>query len=163
MIRKLTLLDAAAYQALITRGLKDHPESFRISLEDVGEPMIPFAINERDSFTLGAFQCDGVLVGAVSFEREARLKLQHKGLLYRMYVCSEAAGAGIGRKLMREVIHRAKTVVGLEQINLTVLASNAKARSLYLSEGFQVFAVEEHGLKISGQYFNEEQMALHLL
>ncbi len=125
--------------------------------------MLPFAVNKPDSFTLGAFPCDGELVGTVSFEREARAKLQHKGLLYRMYVCSDAAGAGIGRKLLREVIRRAKTIVGLEQINLTVLASNAKARSLYLSEGFQSFAVEEYGLKIHGQYFEEEQMALHLL
>lgn len=159
IIRALTPADSEPYQQLILNGLRVHPGLFRISPEDAGEPLVPFAANSADAFTLGAFQTAGKLVGVVSFERESRTKLRHKGLIYRMYVSSEASGRGIGRMLLQEVISRAKQIDGLQQINLTVIATNAKARHLYASEGFVVFSVEKRALKIGEHYFDEEQMA----
>ena len=161
-IRALTTADAVAYQALMRCGLREHAEAFRIAAEDAGEPMVPFAASRPDAFTLGAWLDDGQLVGVVSFERETRAKLRHKGLLYRMYVRADASGRGIGRKLVREAVRRARAIEGLEQINLTVVASNVRARNLYASEGFKSFALEKRGLKMGTRYFDEEQMALHL-
>jgi len=161
IIRALTPADSIPYQQLILNGLREHPGLFRISPEDAGEPLVPFAPNNADAFTLGVFQGDGRLVGVVSFEREARAKLRHKGLIYRMYVSSEVSAQGIGRRLLQDAINRAKQIDGLQQINLTVIATNAKARHLYASEGFEIFAVEKRGLKIGSDYFDEEQMVLH--
>jgi len=45
---------------------------------------------------------------------------------------------------------------------LTVVASNARAKCLYSSEGFKSFALEERGLKMDKTYYDEEQMALRL-
>ncbi|MBI3561577.1 MAG: GNAT family N-acetyltransferase [Gammaproteobacteria bacterium] len=151
-----------AYQTLILCGLREHIELFRISAQDAGEPMIPFASSRSDTFTLGAWLEDGQLVGVVSFEREARAKLKHKGLLYRMYVRADTSDRGIGRSLIQEAVKRARKIDGLEQINLTVVASNTRAKHLYSSEGFKTFALEERGLKIGETYFNEEQMVLRL-
>lgn len=162
IIRELTLADTAAYQALILCGLREHIESFRIAAQDAGEPMIPFASRRPDAFTLGAWLTDDQLVGVVSFERETRTKLRHKGLLYRMYVRADEAGRGIGRRLVQETVKRAKAIEGLEQINLTVVTSNTRAKRLYSSEGFKSFALEERGLKMGEKYFDEEQMALRL-
>lgn len=161
-IRELTLTDTTAYTALMLCGLKEHTEFFRIAVQDAGEPMIPFASNRPDSFTLGAFKTDGQLLGTVSFERETRAKMRHKGLLYRMYVHSDASGKGLGRQLIQETVKRAKEIKGLEQINLTVVASNLKAKHLYSSEGFKSFAREERGLKMGEIYFDEEQMVLRI-
>lgn len=142
-------------------GLEKHIDSFRISAHDAGEPLVPFATKRSDAFTLGAW--DGVqLVGAVSFERETRDKFRHKGLLYRMYVHENASGKGIGRMLIREAVERARHIGGLEQVNLTVLANNSRARHLYVSEGFISFALEPRGLKMGDAYFDEEQMVLRL-
>ena len=163
MIRELTSPDAAAYQSLMRRGLVEHAESFRISIQDAGEPMVPFASSRPDAFTLGAWLADGQLVGVASFERETRVKFRHKGLLYRMYVRADAAGTGIGRKLIQETVRRARQIEGLEQINLTVVASNSRAKRLYSSEGFKSFALEKNGLKTGDSYSDEEQMALFLL
>ena len=163
IIRELTSADAVAYQALILCGLREHVESFRIAAQDTGEPLVPFASFRPDAFTLGAWLTDGQLVGVVSFEREARTKSRHKGLLYRMYVRADASGIGIGRRLIQETIKRGKEIEGLEQINLTVVASNSRAKNLYFSEGFKSFALEERSLKMSETYYDEEQMALRLL
>lgn len=124
--------------------------------------MIPFSSNRPDAFTLGAWVAERELVGTVSFERETRTKLRHKGLLCRMYVRADASGKGVGRRLIQETIKRASEIAGLEQINLTVVASNAKAKHLYASEGFKSFALESRALKINGAYFDEAQMALCL-
>lgn len=161
-IRELMSVDTVAYQALIIGGLSEHVESFRISAQDAGEPIVPFSSSRPDAFTLGAWLADGQLVGVVSFEREARIKCRHKGLLYRMYVRADASGRGVGRRLIQETIKRAREIEGLEQINLTVIASNSRAKYLYYSEGFKSFALEERGLKIGETYYVEEQMALRL-
>lgn len=161
-IRELTPTDTAAYQSLFLCGLREHVESFRVSLQDAGEPMIPFATHRPDAFTLGAWLAQGRLVGAVSFERETREKLRHKGLLYRMYVSAEVSGKGVGRGLIQASVKRAMEIPGLEQINLTVIASNSRAKRLYSSEGFQSFSLEERGLKMGEIYYDEEQMVLYL-
>lgn len=161
-ISELTLADAAAYQALILFGLSEHDEFFRIAAQDEGEPMIPFSSRRSDAFTLGAWLTGNQLVGVVSFERETRAKLRHKGLLYRMYVRADASGRGLGRRLIQETIKRAREINGLEQINLTVVASNAKAKHLYASEGFKSFALEKYALKMGEVFYDEEQMALRL-
>lgn len=161
-IRELTSADAVAYRALILCGLSEHAESFRIAAQDSGEPMVPFASSRPDAFTLGAWLADGQLVGVVSFERETRTKFRHKGLLSRMYVRADASGKGIGRRLVQETIKRAREIEGLEQINLTVVASNSRAKHLYSSEGFKSFALEERALKMGETYYDEEQMVLRL-
>ena len=151
IIRELISTDVAAYQALMLCGLQAHPESFRISAKDAGEPMVPFAPSRVDAFTLGAWLHEGQLAGVVSFARETQEKLRHKALLYRMYVRAESSGRGIGRNLVQEVVRRA------------VVSLNLRAKRLYGSEGFTVFAREERGLKMGEAYCDEEQMALRLV
>lgn len=160
-IRILTAADIEPYKRLLLNGLQAHSALFRISPEDAGEPFAPFGSNQPDAFTLGAFLEEQQLVGTVSFGRETRAKSRHKGLIYRMYVSAEVSGRGIGRRLLQEAIRRAKEIGGVEQINLTVVGANDKAKRLYSSEGFETFAVEKRGLKIGPRYFDEEQMALH--
>lgn len=162
-LRPLTEADAAEYLALLLRGVQEHPESFRISADDVRRDPLPFSSDDPDDFTLGAFSDAGRLIGIASFAREKREKMRHKGLLFRMCVASEAAGHGWGRRLIRAVVERASQQEGLEQITLTVVASNLRAKQLYESEGFERFALEKRALKIGGTYFDEEQMAVELI
>lgn len=159
-VRLLTPADEPAYQALLRQGLEQHADCFRISPEDDLEP--PPLGDTPERFTLGAFSPSGRLVGIVSFARDTRVKMRHKGLLFRMYVATEASGQGLGRRLISETIARVRGGRGLEQITLSVVASNQNAQHLYASLEFVSFARERRALKTGGKYLDEEQMALEL-
>ena len=162
--RRLTVADLPEYATLLRQGLSRHPACFRISPEDIEQNTqeAPNVGVTEQNFTLGAFSNTGALVGIVSFARDTREKMRHKGLLFRMYVAVQASGQGIGRQLVRECIAQARTLPGLETVTLTVVASNFGARHLYLSEGFVPFALEPRALKMGIAYFDEEQMRLDL-
>lgn len=162
-IIELTLENDWNYKNFFSEGLTQHADFFRISIGDELNEAFPTQ-NKPDSFTLGVISEQNELLGVVSFQREGsnREKLRHKGLLFRMYVKAEAAGRGIGRALVQEVINRAKKLPDIEQINLTVIANNLRAKSLYASLGFQSFALEIKAIKYQNQYFDEEQMVLFL-
>lgn len=53
----------------------------------------------------------------------------HKGNVYGMYVAPEVSGQGLGKKLMLELVSRASSYEGLEQINLMVMSENIIAKN----------------------------------
>lgn len=160
----LTEGDTAPYQGFLMTGLRDHADAFRLSVGDEAGAAFPTR-GTADSFTVAAVDtATGRWLGVVSFAREGdtREKLRHKGLLFRMYVSADSAGKGIGRALIQAVIDRARRLPNLEQINLTVIASNERAVRLYTSFGFVPFSREERAIKYNGTYFDEMTMALRL-
>ena len=150
------------YKAFLGFGLVNDEENFRISPDD--DLNVPFPTNDRvDSFTLGAYFA-GQLAGIVSFARDGydREKLRHKGILFRMYVANEYRGKGIAKKLIEELIERVREIDTIEQINLTVIATNTGAKKLYAQFGFETFGTEQNAIKWKGKYFTEDQMVLKL-
>jgi ribosomal protein S18 acetylase RimI-like enzyme len=160
---ELTETDSPRYKTFFTEGLHRHRDCFRISPAD--EQTEPFPTRGTpDSFTLGLLTDGGLLAGVVSFQREGqtRQKLRHKGLLFRMYVSAAHAGQGLGRRLLEETIRRVQTQTDIEQIVLTVVATNASAKHLYEKMGFRSFSLESKAIKDGNVYHDEEQMALYL-
>jgi GNAT superfamily N-acetyltransferase len=161
-IRDITSAAISEYKVFFTAGLLNDEDNFRITPAD--DVNAPFPTNDaNDSFTLGAY-VDNSLVGIVSFEREGsnREKLRHKGTLFRMYVAEEFRGKGVAKKLIEEIINRVRKVGDIEQIKLTVIATNANAKKLYEQFGFVTFGSEPGALKWKGKYFTEDQMMLKL-
>lgn len=154
---------ATEYYQLLERGITEHADFFRIAPQDLRHEPFPTQ-NTADSFTLIAYSDKGEMLGTVGFQREQnRLKLRHKGLLFRMYVVPESAGQGIGRKLIQEVIKRVKALGDCRQIVLTVAAKNHIAKKLYHSEGFELFSFEKDAIQLGGNRFaDEESMILFL-
>ncbi len=151
-----------AYKEFLAIGLRNDEENFRISpIDDLNSPF-PTKNNE-DSFTLGAYY-NGQLAGIVSFARDGqdREKLRHKGILFRMYVSNEYRGKGIAKKLIEALIARVRKIDTIEQINLTVIATNTGAKTLYEKFGFVTFGTETNAIKWKGKYFTEDQMVLRL-
>ena len=160
-LRPLTEADLPVYRALLMPGLTQDADSFRMAPED--EEDAPFPTQNRpDSFTLGTF-VDDQLAGIVSFQREGvdRVKLRHKGLLFRMYVSPHYRGQGLARQLIEAVIDRARHLHDLEQINLTVVSTNP-AKRLYERAGFRTFSTEINAIKWQGAYLAEDAMKLIL-
>ena len=77
-----------------------------------------------------------------------------------MYVAERWRGQGIGRSVMKELLSRARAVDGIEQVILTVAATQAAARRLYESLGFQSFGCEPCALRVGDACVDEEYMML---
>ena len=77
-----------------------------------------------------------------------------------MYVRPHFRRLGTGRNLMIKAIQKAKGVERIEQVYLTVTASNELAKKLYQSLGFKTYGIDKRGLKIEDSYFDDELMVL---
>ncbi|MBV9230802.1 MAG: GNAT family N-acetyltransferase [Chloroflexi bacterium] len=167
-VRTLKEADAEAFWTIRLQALRDDPESFGASYEEILERGIAGVVQglrKRDSapdnVTFGAFE-GTTLVGIAGFRREAEVKRRHKGVIWGMYVPRELREKGIGKALLQAAIAYAKTLPGLEQINLSVVLTSTQARQLFLSLGFQTYGLERHALKLHEHYFDQELMTLRL-
>ena len=151
-----------AYYDLLTKAITDESQFFRVSAVDIVGEVFPTK-DTFENFTLGAFSDKGELLGTVGFKRDLFVKLKHKGLIFRMYVSEKAKGQGVGRKLLQACTERALLGEGLRQIYLTVVATNHIAKNLYLSEGFETFAVERSSIQmVENQFIDEDSMIKYL-
>jgi RimJ/RimL family protein N-acetyltransferase len=162
-IRELDNSHADACTALLIRAVGEHPTHFHSSPDDIrSAPPMKLEIDDPNSFTLGAFDVDGSLVGVVGFYRQTLPKLAHRGIVYRMYVPIEQSGKGIGRRLMEALIDRARRQEGLVKIDLFMTSTNERARHLYESLGFVKYAVQTAAICYDGQFYDEDHMVLFL-
>ena len=165
-IRILGETDAAAFRALRLRALQDHPEAFASSFEEEQSQPLEAATERlrrtsEDNFIAGAF-VDAQLAGMAGFRRFTGPKVRHKAHVWGMYVAPEARGRQLGRALLDEVMRRARTLPGLEDVALAVTVDNDAARRLYLAAGFVPYCVEPRFLKIGDRYWDIEWMVLSL-
>jgi len=161
-IKEIFSTQMEQYKMFLDVALQNNEGSLLITHKD--NLNAPFPTKDRiDSFTLGAY-VENILAGVVSFTRdgEDREKLRHKGILSTMYVSKQFRGHGIAGALLQEVIKRVKSVPGIEQINLVVVATNSRAKQLYEKFGFEKFGTERNSIKWENRYFDEDQMVLRL-
>ena len=163
MIKTITQeSEIRAYYDLLTKAVTDEPQFFRISSADMEGEVFPTQ-DTFESFTLGAFNNAGEMVGTIGFKRDSFLKLCHKGLIFRMYVSEKAKGHGLGRKLLQALIERAKQGEGLRQLYLTVVSNNQRAINLYISEGFELYSREKGSIQMTeNEYVDEDSMILYV-
>lgn len=170
-IRPLTEADASVYWAVRLRALREEPQAFGSSYEEQKDRPLAVvaerlrAMTADDDFILGAFEGTGALslLGIVAFGRETGRKNRHVGMVYQMYVAPEVRGRGYSRALLEALIARARTLDGVERINLGVVVGAAAARGLYTALGFEVYGRQPEALKVDGgTYCDEELMSLRL-
>jgi len=164
-IRRLTPADAEVFQELRLAALQDCPTAFGSSYDEEREFSRAF-IEDRlaarpDRGSFGAFE-GAELVGLIALGRERQRKLEHKALIWGMYVAPKARGSGIGRALLHAALALAGSVHGIRQVNLCVNADNSTAIRLYQSAGFKVFGHERGAMLVEGELHDELHMCLHL-
>lgn len=164
-IRVLTKKDAEIYLELRVEGLKQNPEAFSSSYEDIINKENPIEykaqiLAQDENYTLGAFK-DDQLIGVATLETKPYVKQEHKAKIGSVYVSPKARGLGAGKSLIKACIELAKKL-DVEQIMLDVVVGNDGAKKLYETLGFKTFGVQERSLKYNGQYWDEEHMVLFL-
>jgi GNAT superfamily N-acetyltransferase len=169
-VRLLSRHDAAEFQALRQRALRDNPEAFgRTYAEEQSTPLETIAERLGDgddaaqNVVVGVADTpDGPLYGVAGCYREGAAKQRHKAVIWGMYVAPEARGRGAGRLLLDTVIAQASRWAELEHLSLSVVPENVAARRLYLERGFVPFAVEPRALAQDGRYYDLEYLWLRL-
>lgn len=165
-IRPLTKADAAAFRTLRLEGLRLAPEAFSAAYEDEilrGDEDFARRIPDAPpSAIFGAFR-GADLAAMTGFLVHTGRKEQHKGMIWGVYVQPSARGLGLAKRLLQAAINRARTVEGLELIQLGVGVDNESARALYGAAGFEVYGVECKALRLgAGRYVDEELRVLDL-
>lgn len=165
-IRALGPADAPAFREVRIRALREHPEAFGRTPEEVdGVEVIAQRFRKDETsdrdFVLGAFDGER-LVGMAGCHRESALKHRHVGYIWGVYVAPERRGHGLGRRLLSETMARARTWPHLESLWLDVTTVNESARALYASCGFRTAAIKPRSLKVGARYYDEELMILDL-
>jgi len=162
ILRRLAAPDAACYRELRLEGLRRHPEAFSSSWEDESSRSLDwFAGRLEGNAVFGANSAvDPTLAGVVGLHVPEAVKLRHKGALWGMFVQPEYQGTGLGMALVAHVIEYAAQVV--EEVRLTVVASNTAAIRLYTRAGFEQYGLERRALKVGEHYHDELLMTLQL-
>src|SRR5688572_32283912 len=115
-LRTLDSSDVAAFRALRLAALRECPTAFSSSYEE--ERDIPLAhaaqrmAPDRDRAIFGAFD-GGTLVGTVGLQRERKLKLAHKAVIWGVYVAPSFRQRGVGRLLLEHALAHAASLPGL--------------------------------------------------
>ena len=153
-VRRLTADDAEAFRALRLEALERYPEAFQSTYESSADlPLDAYAQRLRQYAVFGGFR-DGELCGFVGFYRLKNPKIKHKGILWGMYVKEDARGTGLAEAIVENVVDHARGQV--EQLLLSIITDNERARRFYERMGFEVYGLERHALKIGKRYCDEE-------
>ena len=162
-IRFLTPDDRDQWLRLRIEALEGDPEAFSASLDEYRSLNLDEVKrrlwSDGDAFVLGAFR-EGCLCGMAGFYREKGPKSRHKGRVWGVYVTPGARGAGIAYQMMQALLERVRMIEGIEQVLLSVSATQEPAIRLYRSLGFQSFGREPRALRIGDRYIDEEYMVL---
>lgn len=166
-IRSVVVDDAEQVRTLRLYALQESPTAFGGAYEDeVARPLAYTAerLAQQQQVTnciFGAFE-NGQLVGTIGFFQQQAQKMQHRSIIWGMFVHPDWRGTGLGRQLMKTAITNAKSLPDIKQIQLTVVDGNAAATKLYASLGFVSWGTEPRALKVDGIYYDEIHMVLYL-
>jgi ribosomal protein S18 acetylase RimI-like enzyme len=166
-VRRLAPEDAVAYKRLRDEMLDGFPDAFTSDAEtERAKPasayLARFSVpGDPARFTLGAWSAER-LVGAISCERDERLKVRHIGHIVGMMVRPQTQGQGVGRALLGACIAHACTLPEIELLTLSVTSGNTSAIALYERAGFTRYGQLPRAIKIDSHYLGKDLMVLTL-
>ncbi len=165
-VRELQASDVTAYKALRDHALAHHEDAFTSDAATEAQRTAQsyaarLGADASGTFTLGAFRGDR-LIGAVTCERDARIKVRHVGHVTGMMVHADEQGRGVGGALIDALIERAGADAELHQLTLNVTAGNAVAERVYERAGFVRYGTLPHAIRVAGRFLDKHHMLLNL-
>ena len=170
-VRALAPDDAESYVELRAQALLQDPLSFTAGPGDDVASSVDFvrrALADPDQATFGAFVDRGApeagseLVGIVGINRERHRKRAHRAVIWGLYVTPAHRGHRVGRVLMEAAIAFARSLDGVEYVDLGVGDWNRAAMRLYQDLGFTIWGTEADSLRVGDTVVAEHHMVLRL-
>jgi ribosomal protein S18 acetylase RimI-like enzyme len=159
-IRRLSPSDVAGFRSIRLEALRNAPEAFGSTFERESSESLQYFVDRLErNVVFGGFFGDS-LAGVAGFYRQEGIKMSHKGVLWGMYLKPEARGSGLAPILVERLLEHASQEV--EQVQLTVVASNPRAIRFYERMGFVAYGLEKEALKDKDAYFDEVLMVKFL-
>ena len=163
-IRTLTPEDSADFARVRLQGLQESPRAFGSSPEEdrcVDPDRVAEKIqHEPESPLFGVF--DPGLVAVAGLHRNTHRKSRHRAAIWGVYVLPDHRGRGLASRLLEYVLAKAATMVGLERVDLCVVADNRQAIGLYEKLGFAVWGHEIGAMIVDGDYLDEYHLTLRI-
>lgn len=100
---------------------------------------------------------DGEWLAVGGLSRLPGAKLDHKGLVWGMYALPLARGTGAASRIL-DALEDAARAIGLRQLQLTLMADNARARAVYERHGYELYAIEPDSVRRGDVYADEALM-----
>lgn len=157
-IVKLKPSDAERYAAVRGEMLRDRPHAFAASPEDEGALDPEFyrrmlASPEKEIFA--ALDENGDIVGTCGFVRMHWAKLRHRAEIWGVYVAPSARRRGLAARLLAEAEAHARSLGGVEVLELSVSAGKPNARSVYERAGFVAWGTKPDDARVDGTSYDE--------
>lgn len=150
--------DADAYNALITQATSDinavteldeAAESCKARADKIRQAL------ENPQELLLVADCDGTLLGELSFSAPALRRVAHRGR-FGIYVASDVRGIGVGEALIRALLKWAAAHPLIEKVRLGVLSTNPGAIRLYHRLGFVEEARRTREFRLPGGRYADD-------
>jgi len=162
-LRLLQPEDAPTYAELRRAMLADTPWAFASAPEDgISIELIAARLREPFNVIVGAFDEHGRLVGSCGLVRGRKVKMDHRAMIWGMYVEPVLRGQGVGERLLREAIGVARGWNGVTVVTISVSARSEAARRLYERVGFIAWGLEPNVLRWHGVMYDEVHLQLDL-
>lgn len=123
------------------------------------EAFAKFIENMKGNEKSGIFVAEekGRILGYMIVQNEKLNRVSHRAYLV-IGIHSDSRGKGIGKALFTHMLDWAKGV-NLHRLDLTVIATNDAAVSLYQKMGFEIEGVKRDSLLIDNEYVDEYYMS----
>ena len=154
--RKLQKCDAAIYQKIRLKMLKEEPLSFGSSYVDTKKEPLEFFEERIEKGNIFAAFDQEDLVGTAEYYIHEGEKVAHKAGIWGVYVAPIYRGKRLSQKLVQSAVNEASPLV--EQIIIHVSGDNQAAIKIYEDVGFKEFGREPNARKTNGAYFDEVSM-----
>ena len=161
IVRAFRLDEATILGAIRMEALAESPaefaERFDVARAAGGED---FTAALAVGAIFGVFQGDRC-VGMAGLDRHVGANVEHKAVIWGVYIAPPARGSGAARTLFRRLIDHARAV-GVEVLQLAVGAHNERAIGFYRGMGFVAYGLERRAMKLADRDIDDVLMRLDL-
>ena len=153
MIRTLNPNDFEIWKQLRIDAVKNQPQSFGESYEEVAAQNYQHFCESIKNDTLFGYEISGKAVGVVGVYGLKHKNTRHRGALFWLYVAPEHRRKKIAQQLVKHAL--ADAAQCYRMLHLAVNTENIAAISLYQKFGFEIYATEPEAILIGNKFYDE--------
>lgn len=161
IVRRLGRGDAECFRDLRIQGFRLQEHEFRFSPDDEANVSMETTCARLETeFVVGAFDADE-LVGIGGLSRQLGSKLNHRALLWGMYIKPGYRGSGLSNDIMQMLLDFADKS-GVVSVVLTVVNGNDAAARVYQRWGFEAYGLDRAAVKLADGSFVDELLMVRM-